>query len=503
MARLLAIDLGGTAVRAAVVDSDGGNVLSSAARTVDALIDAPPLGRSYDAASLWDLACAAIREAIYRAGEGEPLAAVAATAQRIGCVALDERDRVLYAGPNMDTRGAATGWAVTEAAGEELYTRTGRGLALLYAPARLLWFRQERPEVFERIRRVLGLGDWLALKLSGEAATEPGTATDLLALDVRTGEYWEELWSRCGLDPSWLPSLREAGSRLGEVTGDASERTGIPAGTPVAVCAPDSMAAMLGGGAASPGTSLVLAGSTLPVLAATATPVDDPSGTVWIGRHPAAGRGVVESNAGSAGYGWAWTAEKLVGAVSGLQGGDAYAHAERLAAAAEAGADEALLFSGGSPVMNVSRPATFLSHTNALVWPTPVLQPGLGAAEVVRAALESVAHSARANLEQVEKVAGGVGQRLVVAGGMSRSRLFLRIVAALTDRPVHTVVGDATMLGAAACAAVAGGVFGDLDAAAEALCTASVAVMPDADLVPAYAAAHHRWRALYGRIESL
>jgi sugar (pentulose or hexulose) kinase len=192
-----------------------------------------------------------------------------------------------------------------------------------------------------------------------------------------------------------------------------------------------------------------------------------------------------------------------VGSVSGLQGGDAYVHAERLAAVAAAGAGEALVFSGGSPVMSVSHPASFLSHTNALVWPTPVLQPDLGAGEVVRAALESVAHSARANLEQVEKVAGGEGQRLVVAGGMARSRLFLRIVAALTDRPVHTVIGDATALGAAACAGVAGGVFSDLDAAASALDTVSVAVVPDAELVPAYAAAHRRWRALYGRLESL
>jgi sugar (pentulose or hexulose) kinase len=505
MARLLVVDIGGTSVRAAVVDSDGGNIVASAARSTAHVVDAPPLGRSYDAASLWDQAGAAMREAMYRAGAGdaEPVAAVAATAQRVACAALGDGDVPLYLGPNLDTRGVATGWAVAEAGGADLYPRTGRSLAMLYAPARLLWFRQERPEVFERIRRVLGLGDWLALKLSGEAATEPGTAVDLLALDVHTGEYWEQLWSRCGLDPGWLPPLRRAGTRLGEVTAAAAERCGVAAGTPVAVCAPDSLAAMLGAGAARPGTTLVMAGSTMPVLAATEAPRADPDGRIWTGRHPVREQGVLESNGGTAGYGWAWVAEQLVGAVSGLEGDSAYAAAERLAGSAPAGSYEALLYSGGSGVLDVSNPATFLAHTSALLWPSMVLQPDLGAGSVVRAALEAVAHNARANTEQVEAVCDGAGQRLVVGGGMARSRLLLQMLAALCDRPVHTPRCDATMVGAAACAAVTAGAFPDLGAAAEAMGAVEVAAEPDAALVPEYAAAHRRWRALYGRLQSL
>jgi len=503
MARLLVVDLGGSAMRAAVVDSDGGNVVGRAGRTVQQVLDAPPLGRSYDGEALWDAACAAMREALYRAGGGEPLAAVAATGQRIGCVALDEGGRVLYAGPNLDTRGAATGWVVAEAAGDQLYPRTGRSLAMLHAPARLAWLRQERPAVFERVHRVMGLGDWLALRLSGEAATETSTAVDLLAVDVRTGEYWTELWRACGLDPGWLPPLRQAGERLGAVTAEAALRTGIAAGTPVAVCAADSTAAMLGAGAVRPGTTVVLAGSTMPVLAA-AEAVPEPDGVVWVGRHPVAGRGVVESNGGTAGFGWAWCAEKLVGQVSRLEGDAAYAHAERLAATAAPASAEALLFGGGPAVQNASRPATFLSRHHALVWPTEVLQPQLGAAEVVRAALEAVAHSARANAAQVEAVCSADVQRLVVAGGMARHRLFVRMVAALFDRAVHVpLVCDATVIGAAACAAVAAGLHADLDAAADALCVLQPPVEPEAALVPVYAEAHRAWRALYGRMESL
>jgi sugar (pentulose or hexulose) kinase len=211
---------------------------------------------------------------------------------------------------------------------------------------------------------------------------------------------------------------------------------------------------------------------------------------------------VVESNGGTAGFAWDWTASALVGGMSGLEGDAAYAQAERLAASAPAGAREALLVAGGAGVLNAGRPATFLSHTGALLWPNTVLQPDLGAAEVVRASLESVAHVARANAEQVAAVAGESG-RLAVAGGMARSRLFLRMVAALMDRPVHTPPFDATLRGAAACAAVGAGVFGDLDAAADAMGGVAVALEPEPDLVATYAGVHRSWRALYARLESL
>jgi len=504
MARLLAVDLGASSVRAAVVDSDGGNVVASARRAVETVLDAPPLGRSYDAAAVWDNTCAAIREALYRAGSDEPVAGVAATAQRIGCVALDERDAVVYAGPNLDSRGVATAWAVNEAGGDDLYARTGRALTLMYAPARLVWFRQERPELFARIRSVMGLGDWLSLRLCGECATEPSTATDLLALDVHRGDYWEELWSGCGLDPAWLPPLQAAGARLGGVTAEAAARTGVAEGTPVAVCAPDSTAAMLGAGAARPGTTLVLAGSTLPVLTASEGVASDPERHVWVGPHAVAGRGVVESNGGTAGFGWEWTALVLVGGLSGLEGDAAYAQAERLASASAPGAREALLLGGGAGVLDATRPATFLSATSALLWQNTVLQPDFSAADVVRASLESVAHVARANAEQAERVAGGgASSRLAVAGGMARSRLFLRMVAALMDRPVHTPRADATLRGAGACAAVGAGVFADLDAAADAMGGVELAVEPEAELVATYAAVHRSWRAMYARLESL
>ena len=109
----------------------------------------------------------------------------------------------------------------------------------------------------------------------------------------------DEMWQRLGADPGLLPPVRPAGTVLGTVHAAAAASTGLRPGTPVAVTVPDSMAALLGSGAWRVGSTLILAGSTMPVLASADRPRADPTRRTWTGRHPIAGLGVNESNAGT------------------------------------------------------------------------------------------------------------------------------------------------------------------------------------------------------------
>jgi xylulokinase len=393
---LLAVDLGGSGLRATALDATG-EVVARAQRAVAPQVDLPPLGRRWDPDALRTATHEAIA-AVVAAAAPRRIDGVACTGQRIACAALDGDGATLYVGPNTDARGLTCGWRVDDAAGGRLYERTGRGLALLYAPARLLRLQEDAPGLVDRVRHVVGVGEWLAHLLCGEIGIDRCGAAELLALDIHTGEPWIDAWRNSGLDPGWLPPLRRPGERLGELAGAAAGATGLRPGIPVAVCPPDSFAA-LAGVAAGAGDSLVLAGSSMPVLAPATAPRRDPDRRTWGTPHPLRGF-VCESNAGPTGLGWAWLAERLAGGVAGVDAETAHALAERLAASAAPGCDGALAFAGGASVLDATRPSTFLPRMRVLAWPSEVLGGGAGAAELLRAGLEEVAHAARDNLEQ-------------------------------------------------------------------------------------------------------
>ncbi|HEX3604900.1 MAG TPA: FGGY-family carbohydrate kinase [Candidatus Dormibacteraeota bacterium] len=498
---LLTVDLGGSGLRASAV-AQGGNVVASAARPTPTHLDLPPLGRRWDPAMLEDALHTAIA-GVVSAVAPRRIAAVACTGQRIACAVLDAQGATLYAGPNTDARGLTHGWRVDDAAAGELYERTGRGLALLYAPARLLRLFEDEPDLATRVRHVVGTGEWLAHRLCGEVATDACGAAELLALDVHRNQSWTAVWEQLDLDPGWLPPLGIPGDRLGELTAAAASATGLDPGTPVAVTPPDSMAALLGTGGAHRTCALVLAGSSMPVLLPAAEPRRDATRRTWGTPHPLGGF-VCESNAGPTGTGWAWLAERLTGDIAGVTGAGAHALAERLAASAPAAATGALAFAGGASVLDATRPSTFLPRMRVLLWPSEILGAQVGAADLLRAGLEEVAHSARANLEQAEAAAGGPTGDVLLAGGMARSRLFAGILATVLGRPVAVAAEtDATAVGAAACAAVAAGWQPDLATAVASPARPAVVIEPDDGTMAIYAEAHRAWRALYAQLESL
>jgi autoinducer 2 (AI-2) kinase len=502
---LLALDLGGTDLRATVIDAAGARVAAAAA-PAPVVVDVPPMGRRYDPDRLWQAAASAIREVLAEVGRdgGGEIAGVAATGQRLACAFLDEAGETVYVGPNTDARGIFCGWQVEEAAGGQLYDRTGRSMPLLFAPARLLWFRENAPEEYARVARVVGLGDWLAQRLCGQAGIDLSGAVELLLVDVYRGDYWGDLWTRLELDPSWVPPPSEAGAALGALSSAAAQATGLPTGIPVAVCPPDSMAAILGSGSCAPGSTLILAGSTMPVLASAERPVADPTRRTWTGRHPVGGLGVNESNAGTTGFSWAWIAEQLVGEVAGLSGDAAYARAEEMVRRSPVGACEALAFCGGASVMDATRMGTFLTRMVSAMWPPPYIRPDASGAALIRSCLESIAYSARANLEQAEAARGGPAGPMVLAGGMSRSDLFTQMIADVVGRPVaRPRLRDATGLGAAMCAAVAGGVHQDLEQARAAMTGMDTPVEPDPSTAGAYGQAYREWLAMYEKIQTL
>ncbi|MBI3953887.1 MAG: FGGY-family carbohydrate kinase [Chloroflexi bacterium] len=479
----LAFDLGTSHLGCLIADGRG-HILSSVARAWSYPPDPEggALARRLDPESTFAALGELCQQALAEAGlTGGALAAVACTAQREGCVFLDAAGRERYAGPNLDLRAALEGMACDAEHAEELYRSTGHLPSLLFAPARLRWLQDHRPAEAAAVATLLGLADWLAFKLTGERCSDYTSACELGLLDVAS-LAWSPAALRCwGIERALLPPLGRAGEPLGTVTREAAAATGLAPGTPVALGCADTQAALLGLGVLEPGQAGVVAGWSIPLQRVLDRPLLDGACRTWSGVHALAGRWVLESNAAEAGNSYRWAVDTLVGA-------GRYQEAEALAAAVPPGAEGAQAFLG-PPVFTARETGLRLG---GLLFPVPLTASEATPGMLLRATLESIGYTVRANLEQLEAIAGPIAE-VRLGGGLARSRLFMQVLAACLGRPLKVGGADASLLGAAALAAASVGAHRDVAAACAALAQPLCAAEPEPPWAAAYQDGYSRW----------
>lgn len=475
---ILVIDAGSSAIRCFVVRD--GQIAAVARRPLEYTVpaDAAPFGREFDPNAAWSLVAEAAREAVVASGSRlQQVAGVAVAAQREALVFVDGAGRPLYGGPNVDLRAIGEGMAIDAARAAEVYEATGRLPSLLFAPARLAWFRNHRPAVIDQIGSVLSLAGWFAYRLTGERVMERALAGELGLLDVRRGDYARGLLAALDVPAGILPPLVGSGELIGGLASPPADVLNLAAGTPVFAAGPDTQCALVGAGVRLGGVGVV-GGWSCPVMIPTASARIDQQRRTWTGLHVAPGQWVVESNALDAGRAWQWWVRLLVG-----ERADALAEATALAEAAPAGAGGALALLGPR-AMNAAQMGL---RTGGLVLSTP-LPPDPDRGALLRAALENVAFAVRANLEQAAGVAGQEPGDVTFGGGLSRSGVLCRILASVLARPVRRASPDSTALGAAACALVGLGLrsFGDGVAGLP-------VVEPDPNEAARYEGGYRRW----------
>jgi sugar (pentulose or hexulose) kinase len=482
---LLALDAGTSGARCLIV-RPGTGVVASARRdwSYEMPPEIAPFGRAIDTERFWSVLCDAARSSLADANlSGSDIAAIAVTAQRLAVVIVDRDGRSLYAGPNIDVRALREGLTIDAQYADRVYRSCGKLPALLLAPARVQWLRNQHPDDFARAAAVLTLGDWMAYQLTGELRAERTLNADSGLLDVTTGERARELPDAIEVPAALLPPLVSPGEAVGHVTKAVAEMTGLSAGTPVVIAGSDTQVALCGLGIERPGDAGIAAGWSCPLQQVTDAPRFDAAKRTWVCIHPSPDRWTVESSATDAGRIWRWWCDLLAGDAD---------EASALAAQAAPGAAglTALL---GPRAMNAAAMGPYLG---GLVTMTPVNTEALGQAELLRAALENIGFALRANLEQAQEVSGLPAGRIATGGGLTRASAFASIVASVFGRPIDVATEvDVTGWGAAR---IAGRTIGIEVSPAPSRC-----VEPDPAAVETYARLYERWRRLGDGLDAL
>nr|MBC7245505.1 hypothetical protein [Chloroflexota bacterium] len=493
---VIALDAGSGSGRSAIFDLQG-NLISSAAEDWSPRTPADePLGAEFDPQEMWAILCRTTKQAMSQASiHPQDVLGISATSQRDGVVFLDAGGRELHCSTNRDARGVLHAEDIANQFGEIVYRIAGRWPLGLGAAERLWWFRIHRPEVYERVARVLMISDWLIYRLSGQMCTEPTNASSSMLFDVVQCTWSSELAHCLGYSEQLYPPCHQPGETVGALTAQAAEALGLPKGIPVAAGAGDSQAACLGCAAWEEGATTVIAGTTMPVQMVLSRPVFDELHRLHLGAYVIPGRWVLESNAGLAGSAYRWFCQTFVGV-----GRADYYRLENEMQQAQPG-----------EVLAVIGPQ--IADFRELAFPpkSVFVFPFLGGTEhpptrgaFGRAILENIAYAVRGNVEQLEAISGQKLSCLNLCGGLAHSGLFAQIVADVCQHPVQVPrVHEASSLGAAICAAVGAGLYHDLPSASAAMVHQEALVEPNVENARAYRALYRKWTRLFEQARAL
>ena len=381
------------------------------------------------------------------------VAGLGIASQRQAVVLLDSDRNVLLSSPNFDMRGIFQGAAIDDQSAHEVYALTGHFPAFLLATSRIQWLRDARPDLYDQLHTVLPLASWLACKLTGARMSEPAIDAEAGLLDVPSRSRSNRLEQALTLESSWLPPLCPAGAMLGGLTPQMADACGLAAGTPVTIAGPDTQCALLGLGAMKSGQQAAILGWSTALQQVTSKPCFDPDKRTWAGLHTVDNRWVAEANLGDLGQAYQWMKDLIVGTEAPMETVDA------MAAEIEPGAQGVMVTLGSA---HETAPRAGLT-TGGLTIPVPLTFQKATPSHIMRAAMESIAFTIKANLTTLERVAGPGDGVLHAAGGMTSSPVIMQILADVTAVPVQcSNHPEATARAAAAAGGVAARLFASL-----------------------------------------
>jgi len=433
----------------------------------------------------------------------EDVVGISTASMRHSNVFLDKKGKEVYAGSNTDVRGLFYQDLVEEKAGVDLYKLTGQWPPLMFMPSRLLWFKEERPEVFKTIKHAMCTGDWLNYRLTGNIVTEPSLASATMLFDLEKKRWLSSVVDALGLDSVNLPEIHNAGEQFGELKSDVAKKMGLKQGIPVSLGGGDTQLGLLACSAVNDNDICVVAGTSTPIMMVLPKPVVDEKRRIWTGCHVVPGKWMLEGNGQMGGLSYSWLNDNFK-SLLGKEEQETYAYMEKLASKISPGSDD-MIASLGAEIFDINE----LSVVRPGIFTFP--QPGhpmntspATFGHFIRATLENVSYAIRGNIDQIESIANKKNDELKVCGGMSRSKLWLEILSGVTQKNVlATKDSDGTAIGCAICAAVGSGIYKDFKGALKEMVELQNIVKPKTELVEIYERSYNTWKEWYDRIGKL
>ena len=487
MKLFIGVDLGTSAVKLLLMDETGviRNVVSK-----EYPLEFPQPGWSQQAPQDWQKAVMEGIPELLTGFDGADVAGIGCGGQMHGLVILDENDQVIR--PAIlwnDGRTAKQVDYLNNVIGKDKLSELTANIAFAgFTAPKILWVKENEPENFARIAKIMLPKDYINYILTGVHACDYSDASGMLLLDVEHKCWSEEMLTVCGVSESQMPKLFESYQSIGTVKPDVAAALGIPAATVVAAGAGDNAAAAVGTGVVGEGGCNISLGT---------------SGTVFISSEKFG----VDSNNALHSFAHADGGYHLMGCMLSAASCNKWLMDEiyrtgDYAAEQTPITDDKLgenhvyflpyLMGERSPINDTNARGAFIGMTM-----------DTARADLTQAVLEGVAYAIRDSVEVARSLGITISSSRICGGG-AKSALWKKILANVLNAQLQCLESEqGPGMGGAMLAMVAAGVYGSVQEVCDRFVRVASTVEPEPELVAKYEKRYQQFRQIYPTCKQL
>ncbi|MBQ4557477.1 MAG: xylulokinase [Clostridia bacterium] len=476
-------DLGTSSVKLILCDADG-EIVKTVTKYYD--VSYPHPGWSEQSPSdWWNAFSAGVKEL----AEGiDGICGISVAGQMHGLVILDKDDNVIRPAIlwNDGRTFAETEYLNTVIGKQKLSEHTANIAFAGFTAPKILWVKNNEPENFARIAKIMLPKDYINYRITKVHATEYSDAAGMLLLDVKNKCWSKEMLDICSIDESKMPELFESYECIGTVSSDVAKKLGLSQNVKVIAGAADNAAAAIGTGTVGNGKCNISLGTSGTVVISSDKFSVDANNSLHAFCHADGGYYLMGCMLSAASCN-KWFCEEVL-------------ETEDFAAEQAAITEDMLgnnnvyflpyLMGERCPVNDTNASGMFIG-----------LRPDSTRADMLQAVLEGVAFAIRDNVE-VAKSLGINIERSTVCGGGARSELWLKIISNVLNIELQVPMAEeGPSLGAARLAMVGCGEYASVAECA----TVEIknTVKPDKMLAERYEKKYKKFKEIYPNTKEL
>jgi xylulokinase len=481
----MGIDVGTGGTRALVVD-DRGRIRAGFTAPHEDMRMERPLWAEQRPEDWWDATVQAVRGALAQARiSGRDVRGVGLSGQMHGLVILDADRNVIR--PSLiwcDQRSQQQVDYINRTVGRaNILTYTANPVLTGFTLPKLLWVRDNEPQLYERVRHMLLPKDYVRFRLTGEFATDVSDASGTALFDVVNRRWSSSMIDALALDPAILPKCYESVEVTGAISASVTGLTGLLAGTPVVGGGGDQASSAVGNGIVEAGVVSCTLGTSGVVFAHMEQVSYDLSGRVHTFCHAVPGKWHVMGVTQGAGLSLQWFRNQVA---RGLDYDAITAEAAKAPAGAQGLFWLPYLMGERTPHLDAAARGGWIgltaSHTRA---------------DLARAVIEGVSYSQKDCLDIIEQL-GVTVNSVRVSGGGGRSPFWRQVLADVLEKPVVTLeTQEGSAYGAALMALAGTGAYASVPEVCRATVRETATISPRPESSAFYREGHAVYRAIY------